>query len=89
MDERTRELIAIGSSIGAHCQPCLTYHVARAKDAGIEEGEIREAIAVGQMIEKGATSAMERFVAGIFADSTATAAGCCGDEKTRGKNCCG
>ena len=27
MDERTKELIAIGASVGAHCQPCLTYHV--------------------------------------------------------------
>ena len=43
MDERTNELIAIG----AHRQPCLTYHVAKAKELGIGEDEIREAIAVG------------------------------------------
>jgi alkylhydroperoxidase/carboxymuconolactone decarboxylase family protein YurZ len=29
MDERIKELIAIGASVGAHCQPCLTYHVER------------------------------------------------------------
>ena len=27
LDERTKELIAIGASVCAHCQPCLTYHV--------------------------------------------------------------
>ena len=32
MDEKTKELIAIGASVSAHCQPCLTYHVAKAKE---------------------------------------------------------
>jgi AhpD family alkylhydroperoxidase len=35
MDERTRELIAIGASVGAHCQPCLTYHVEKARELGM------------------------------------------------------
>jgi len=26
MDEKTKELIAIGASVGAHCQPCLAWH---------------------------------------------------------------
>lgn len=31
MDDRTRELIAIGDSVVANCQPCLQYHVGEAK----------------------------------------------------------
>jgi len=88
MDDKTKELIAIGTSIGAHCQPCLTYHVAKAKEMGIKENEIREAIAVGQMVEKGAMSAMKQFATGIFGTPTAAGAACCGDGKSKGKGCC-
>ncbi len=45
MDEKVKELIAVGASVSAHCQPCLTFHVAKAKEMGIEESEIRQAIA--------------------------------------------
>jgi AhpD family alkylhydroperoxidase len=65
MDERTKELIAIGASIGAHCQPCLTYHVEKARELGANE-DIRAAIETGHMVEKGAMSAMKKFSAGII-----------------------
>lgn len=58
MDSRIRELIAIGASVTAHCQPCLSYHVGKAREMGIDEQEIREAIAVGHQVEKGSVSAM-------------------------------
>jgi len=88
MDEKTKELIAIGASIGAHCQPCLTYHVAKAKEMGIGEREIREAVVVGHMVEKGAMSAMRQFAAGIFESPAGATAGCRGDGKSKGKGCC-
>ncbi len=88
MDDKMKELIAIGASIGAHCQPCLTYHVSKAKELGIEEGEIREAIAVGQMVEKGSMSAMKQFAAGVFNAPVAVTPACCVGEKSKGKGCC-
>ena len=89
MEERMKELIAIGASVGAHCQPCLTYHVGKAKEKGVAEDEIREAIAVGHMVEKGAVSAMKTFAAGVFGAPAAAAGGaCCGDGKPKGKSCC-
>ncbi|NLE61383.1 MAG: carboxymuconolactone decarboxylase family protein [Planctomycetes bacterium] len=90
MDEKTRELIAVGASVSAHCQPCLTHHVAKAKEMGIEETEIREAIAVGHLVEKGAMSAMRQFSANALGALPSTTAGvCCGGEKPKGKSCCG
>lgn len=89
MDEKVRELIAVGASVGAHCQPCLTYHVAKAKGLGIAETDIREAIAVGQMVEKGALSAMRQFAAGVFDAAAGAEPACCGDGKPKGKGCCG
>ena len=88
MDEKMKELIAVGASVGAHCQPCLSHHVAKAKEMGIEEAEIREAITIGHMVEKGAMSAMRSFSATVF-DAPATAApSCCSGGKPKGKSCC-
>lgn len=67
MDERTKELIAIGTSVGAHCQPCLSWHVDKARELGIDEKAISEAIEIGHMVEKGAMSAMRKFSDGVLA----------------------
>ena len=61
MDERTTELIAIGASVGAHCQSCLTWHVKKARALGIDDETIRAAIETGHMVEKGAMAAMRKF----------------------------
>ena len=89
MDEKTKELIAIGASIAGHCQPCLSYHVSKAKVLGLEEAEIREAINVGQMVEKGALSAMRKFSDGIFAAPEQDIPdGCAGGSSDGGENGC-
>jgi len=81
MDAKTKELIAIGASVSAHCQPCVTYHVAKAKGLGVGEEQVQEAIAVGQMVEKGASSAMRDFTQGLLV-KPASDADCC-PEKNR------
>ncbi len=88
MDEKTKELIAVGASVGAHCQPCLSYHVGKAKELGIDGAEIREAMAVGHMVEKGAMAAMKQFSAGVFEAPAATAPSCCKSGKSKGNSCC-
>lgn len=66
VDERTKELVAIGASVGAHCQPCLVHHVGKARELGIDDGMIRAAIEVGHMVEKGAMGAMRKFTADLL-----------------------
>ena len=66
MDEKTRELIAIGSSVATNCQPCLTFHVDKADELGISEVDIREALAIGAQVQKGGMNAMQRFVEQSF-----------------------
>ena len=77
MNEKTEELIAVGASVGAHCQPCLSYHVGKAKELGVSEAEIREAMAVGHRVEKGSMVAMKQFAAGVFEAPAAVAPSCC------------
>ena len=88
MDEKMKELIAIGASVTAHCQPCVTYHAGKAKELGVDEEQIQEAIRVGQMVERGAGSAMRDFVQGLFAREMS--AGCCAAAAAdAGRNCRG
>jgi AhpD family alkylhydroperoxidase len=89
MDERTKELIAIGASVGAHCQPCLTYHVEKARELGITEEDIRAAIDTGHMVEKGAMSAMKKFSASVMETSPPGSSCCSANSDAPPKACCG
>ena len=72
MDNRIKELIAIGASVTANCQPCLEYHATKARENGAEEEEIKEAIAVGKTVRKGAAGKMDQYTAKIFKEAAAT-----------------
>lgn len=88
MDERTKELVAIGASVGAHCQPCLTWHVNKARELGVDEETIKAAIETGHMVEKGAMNAMRKFSTDMLTQKPATeTAGCLGGKKG-GASCC-
>lgn len=89
MDERTRELIAIGASVGAHCQPCLAWHLDKARELGIDDETIRAAIEVGHMVEKGAMSAMRKFSAEILTQEAAAETACCSGGKKESGSCSG
>jgi len=89
IDEQTKELIAIGASISAHCQPCLTYHVAKAKELGLDADLISAAIDVGYMVQTGATVAMKEFANRVLSALTPGSPASCKCETTGGKSCCG
>jgi AhpD family alkylhydroperoxidase len=89
MDERTRELVAIGASVGAHCQPCLAWHVDRARELGVDEETIKAAIEAGHMVEKGAMSTMRKYSAEMLTQKPVAETACCsGGIKGEG-SCCG
>jgi len=65
LENRIVELIAVGASITANCQPCLQYHVKTALENGADEQEVAEAIEIGRMVRKGASSKMDKFAASL------------------------
>nr|WP_320148210.1 carboxymuconolactone decarboxylase family protein [uncultured Anaeromusa sp.] len=65
ISEQVRSLISIGVSVGVNCQPCLQYHIAKAKEVGIEENDILEAIATGKAVRKGAAYKMDQYIQGL------------------------
>jgi AhpD family alkylhydroperoxidase len=62
IDIKVKELIAIGASVTANCQPCVKYHVAKAREMKIDEIEIQQAVEVGQMVRKGAAGQMDELI---------------------------
>jgi AhpD family alkylhydroperoxidase len=91
MDEKVKELIAIGASVSAHCQPCPTYHVGKAREVGVSEEQIAEAVQMGQMVAKGAERAMRQFAAEVVESPSSAPApsSCCpGTGSQGGAKCC-
>jgi len=82
MDNRIKELVAIGASVTANCQPCLNYHAAKAREAGADEKEINMAMDVAKAVRKGAMNKMDQFAstivgqAGEIAAASAKGCGC-------------
>ena len=62
LDEKTKELIAIGASVSCNCHPCVKFHVDKAGKLGIEPKEIEEALKVGIMVRSGAAGQMNKLL---------------------------
>lgn len=66
LEEKTTIFIAIGSSIGSNCQPCLQYYVKRALESGIDERELQAAINMAKTVSRGATHKMDLCIGELF-----------------------
>lgn len=75
MNGKIRELIAVGASITANCQPCLQIHVDNALKSGADRQEIAAAIEIGNRVRKGAAVRMEEYCANRLAASAPAAGG--------------
>lgn len=43
-------------------QPCLTHHLEKLRELNVSEEDIKNAIEIGFMVEKGALSTMRHFI---------------------------
>jgi AhpD family alkylhydroperoxidase len=71
LDNRIRELIAVGTAIGANCHKCLQYHTAKARAQGVPDHEIAEAIEVGRTVRKGAQDSMDKLANTLLSERPA------------------
>jgi AhpD family alkylhydroperoxidase len=65
MDVKIKELIAIGASVSANCHSCIKYHVNKARELAVEDGDIQQAIEVGKMVRKGAAGEMDKLISAL------------------------
>ncbi len=75
LDIQTKELIAVGASVTGNCQPCLQYHVSKARKSGANDEEIITAIAVAKAVRKGASARMDDFASKLGATEEAVESG--------------
>jgi AhpD family alkylhydroperoxidase len=56
-----RELTALGISAAAGCKPCTVHHLRAAREVGVTDEEMKDAVAVALSVRNHATELMERF----------------------------
>jgi AhpD family alkylhydroperoxidase len=61
MDQKTREISAIATSVAAHCQPCLKFHYGKAKELGIPKEDIVQIIELALKISDKGDEYMSKF----------------------------
>ena len=66
MDEKTKELVAIGASVGANCMPCLAFHIEKARSLGATNKELITASKIGFHVKAGATEKMETYAVDLI-----------------------
>ncbi len=74
MDQRTKELVAMGASAAANCHPCMDHHLAKCDELGIPREEVAEAVRVGLMVNHGAEGAIRKKARETFGESVVKAA---------------
>ena len=52
LTKKELELVAIGSSIGGNCIPCLEWHYRECEKLGISKQELAEAIAMAKKVKE-------------------------------------
>lgn len=78
MDERIKELIAIGASAAVNCHPCLDYHLAECDRLGIDREEVKAAVEVGLAVNKGAAAKTRAKAETLLGLGKEGKSGCCG-----------
>lgn len=54
LEEKDKELAAIGASIGANCRPCIEHHLAAGRKGGLSQAELDEAVATAHAVRRAA-----------------------------------
>ncbi len=90
IDTKTKELVAIRSSIAANCQPCLKYHLKIAKDSGATEEEIKDAMEIARFVKSKSATIMDEFARETFSGIKNSSEESCQEKASEsGKICCG
>jgi AhpD family alkylhydroperoxidase len=48
LEQREKELAAIGAAIGCNCRPCVEHHIPAGREAGLSEAELVDAVATAR-----------------------------------------
>jgi AhpD family alkylhydroperoxidase len=51
LDEKSKELIALGASLAGNCFPCLRYHYKKCRELGIAVDDMRDALEMARTVK--------------------------------------
>ncbi len=77
------EFVAIGAAMAANCEPCLVYHVRKAREAGVTDEQLQAAVALAQKVKEAPTRLMLARANRILAQGDGTPG------QTATSRCCG
>ncbi len=60
LEQKDRELVAIGASIGAGCRPCIEHHIPAGRHAGLTGPELAQAVEVAEATHRIAVELLSR-----------------------------
>lgn len=78
------ELIAIGAAIASNCEPCFKYHYNQAKNLGVSNDDMLEAVNTSLQVKDAPAQAMVQLAQKTLLPEATSAGGCCGG----GSSCC-
>src|SRR5512134_1575817 len=50
LEQRDKELAAIGAAIGCNCRPCIEHHIPAGREAGLSEAELADAVTLARAV---------------------------------------
>ena len=50
LEQRDKELAAIGAAIGCNCRPCIEHHIPAGREAGLSEAALADAVATARLV---------------------------------------
>src|SRR5829696_4701701 len=72
LEQRDKELAAIGASIGANCRPCIEHHIGAGREAGLSETELHDAVATAHAVRREAVELLTARIEGLLGRSEAS-----------------
>jgi AhpD family alkylhydroperoxidase len=88
LSETVKELVAIGAAVAAGCEPCLKFHVEKARKLEVSDAAMREAIEMAVKVKAAATSNMAKLAERLLPEETAPIAAGCGCSGAKASSCC-
>ena len=83
MTEQVEELVALGAALASNCESCLKFHFKKAKDLGLTEEDIAQALQIGQNVKQVPSGNMIQLANKLLGVQQTPANGC-----APGSGCC-
>lgn len=94
LNDRDQRLVALGAAVASNCIPCVDYHVPEARRAGLNDGQIKEAVRIAdkvrqvpaRLVLEAALARLEESTAGS-AETPGAGCGCAGKRRDARAGC--